>query len=271
MRWIALVAVSVAVLLGLFWVFQRRLIYLPSQAVPDVDAVLPGAEEVSFSTEDGLTLTAWYMPSDAEDQATVVVFNGNGGNRANRAPLADALSRHGYSVLLVDYRGYGGNPGSPSEEGLLTDARAARSYLISRPDVEEERLVYFGESLGGAVALGLAQESTPAALVLRSPFVSLADIGSHHYPFLPVSLLLRDRYPNDEWVTEVDVPLMMIAGSDDRIVPLEQTERLHELASPPKTLLVVEGAGHNDLALLSGSEMIAGIVEFLDEHLQERT
>lgn len=265
MRWIAILAVSLVVLLGLMWTLQRRLIYLPDQNAPDVDVALPGAEEVMFSTEDDLTLSAWFLAAAAEPRGTVIVFNGNAGNRASRAPLADALSQHGYSVLLVDYRGYGANPGSPSQEGLLTDVRAARSYIASRPEVDPDRLVYFGESLGAGVALGLATETPPAALVLRSPFVSLADIGSHHYPFLPISLLLRDRYPNDHWIGQIDVPVMMIGGSEDRIVPLEQTERLFELASPPKNLLVVEGAGHNDLALLAGTEMIDGIVRFLGE------
>lgn len=267
MRWLALVAIGLVLLLGLLWVFQRRLIYLPDQDVPDVETALTDAEPVDFSTEDGLTLSAWFLPSAGGDKATVIVFNGNAGNRTNRVSLAVALNRNGYSVLLVDYRGYGGNPGSPTEEGLLSDARAARSYAESRPDVDDDRMVYFGESLGAAVALGLASEETPAALVMRSPFLSMADIGSHHYPFLPVSVLLWDRYPNDEWITQIEVPVMMIGGSEDRVVPLEQTERLFKLATTPKRLLVVEGAGHNDFDLLAGAEMIDGIVEFLDETL----
>jgi fermentation-respiration switch protein FrsA (DUF1100 family) len=264
MRWIAVALAGLIVGLGLIWALQRRLIYLPDQEIPDIDTVLPGAEEVTFSTEDDLTLTAWFLPAAAGESGTVMVFNGNAGNRASRSPLGAALSRHGYSVLLVDYRGYGGNPGSPSQQGLLADARAARSYVASRHDVDAARLIYFGESLGAGVALGLASEVPPTALILRSPFVSLADIGSHHYPFLPISLLLSDRYPNDAWITEIDAPVMMIAGSEDRIVPLDQTERLFGLASPPKSLLVIEGAGHNDFALLAGTEMIDGIVEFLE-------
>src|SRR5690606_27765101 len=120
--------------------------------------------------------------------------NGNGGDRSMRVPLASALNRMGLSVLLFDYRGYGGNPGSPSEEGLAADARAAQAWLAAQPGVDQ--IVYFGESLGGAVAVRLAVERSPVALILRSPFTSLADVASVHYPWLPVRRLLLDRYPS---------------------------------------------------------------------------
>ena len=179
--------------LGLIWIMQRRLIYFPTQAVPDAASVLPRIEEATYPTEDGLSLAAWFVPAAGDEPSgTVVVFNGNAGNRADRAPLAEALAGHGYAVLLVDYRGYGGNPGTPSEEALAADARAAVAYLRTRPGIDSERLAYFGESLGAAVALGLAEHQEPAALVLRSPFNSLPDIGSTHYPFLPTSLRLWD-------------------------------------------------------------------------------
>ena len=122
-------------------------------------------------------------------------------------------------MLLLDYRGYVGNPGSPSEDGLLADARAARAYLLSRADVDPARLVYFGESLGAAVAVALAAEHPPAALILRSPFTSLADIAAVHYPFLPAGLMLRDRYESIERIGRVRAPLLVVAGQRDRIVP----------------------------------------------------
>ena len=128
------------------------------------------------------------------------------GHRGHRAPLAEALHEAGLSVLLFDYRGYGGNPGSPSEEGLALDVRAARDFLIGDAGVPPERLLYLGESLGAAVVTELATEHPPAGLVLRSPFVDLAAVAAVHYPFLPARALLRDRFPVAEQLARVDVP-----------------------------------------------------------------
>lgn len=250
--------------LALLWLFQRRLIYLPFPSdVPPADLALPGSEEVVLRTEDGLVLNGWFLPGRGERSTTaVLVCNGNAGSRAYRAPLAEALARHGFSVLLFDYRGYADNPGRPSEEGLLRDARAARAWLAQRPGIE--RVAYFGESLGAAVAVALAAESPPAALILRSPFTSLADVGAHHYPFLPVRLLLRDRYPSIERIGRIGCPLLVIAGERDSIVPKRLSRRLFEAALEPKRWHVVPGADHNDLELLAGRELIAATVELLD-------
>jgi fermentation-respiration switch protein FrsA (DUF1100 family) len=259
--------VMAAVLLappGLLWVFQRRLIYVPSPGpVPPAASVLPGASDVSLRTADGLPLQGWFVPVSGRWAPAVLVCNGNGGDRAMRAALAAALSRLGLAVLLFDYRGYGSNPGAPSEEGLAADARAALAYLAGRPDVDPGRIVYFGESLGAAVALRLAIERPPAALVLRSPFASLAEVGRHHYPFLPVSLLLRDRYDSAALAGRLAAPLLVGAGGHDRIVPVDHTRRLFAAAPQPKRLVVLDGADHNDLDLLAGPRLVDELRSFL--------
>ena len=178
-----------------------------------------------------------------------------------RAPLAAALNRMGYSVLLFDYRGYGGNSGRPTEDGLAADARAAEAWLAAQPGVE--RVAYFGESLGAAVAVGLAVQRPPAALVLRSPFTSLPDVGAVHYPWLPVRRLLLDRYPSIERIASVSAPLLVIAGDRDDIVPLSLSKRLYDAAAEPKRFVLVPGAGHNDPALLDGPRMLAEVEGFL--------
>jgi fermentation-respiration switch protein FrsA (DUF1100 family) len=180
-----------------------------------------------------------------------------------RAALAAALSRMGLAVLLFDYRGYGGNPGSPSEEGLAADARAALEYLAGRPEVDPGRVVYLGESLGAAVALRLAVERPPAALVLRSPFASLAEVGRRHYPVLPVSLLLRDRYDSAALVGRLTAPLLVVAGSRDRIVPASHSRRLFAAAPEPKRLVVLDGADHNDHDLHAGPRLVGELRAFL--------
>jgi fermentation-respiration switch protein FrsA (DUF1100 family) len=260
-----LLVAALAVVLAALWALQRRLIYFPFGRVPAPSAVgLDDAEEVAFAAGDGVVLRAWFVPAPASPaRATVLVLNGNAGNRAYRAPLARALRARGLHVLLLDYRGYGGSGGSPSESGLLADARAAREFLLRRPDVDPARVVYFGESLGAAVALALALDHPPAALVLRSPFTSLADVGRVHYPILPVGRLLRDRYANAERIARLRAPLAVIAGDRDSIVPFEQSRALFDAAPDPKRFVAIRGADHNDEPLMWGPEVVgatAGIV-----------
>jgi fermentation-respiration switch protein FrsA (DUF1100 family) len=154
---------------------------------------------------------------------------------------------------------------------LAADARAAQAYLARRSDVDLSRLAYVGESLGTAVAVDLAVEHPPAALVLRSPFTSLSDVGQYHYPFLPVRLLLRDRFSAIDQIRRIRVPLLVIAGGHDRIVPLENSRRLYEAAIAPKTLLVLPEADHNDYELLAGDEMVEAIVRFLQPLVVQAT
>ncbi|HEY8371729.1 MAG TPA: alpha/beta fold hydrolase [Pseudonocardiaceae bacterium] len=252
--------------LALLWVFQRRLVYLPTTTpVPPADQVLPGAREVTLHTADGLRLGAWFLPAATADHGvTVLVAPGNAGDRSLRAPLARALSQRGLSVLLFDYRGYGGNPGHPSEEGLARDVRAARRFLTERERVPGERILYYGESLGAAVVTELATEQPPGGLVLRSPFVDLASVGQVHYPFLPVRLLLRDRFPVVEHLKRVTVPTVVVYGTADTVVPPEQSVTVAEAAPGRARPVPVEGADHNDRALLDGTQLVTAIVDLAD-------
>jgi uncharacterized protein len=259
----ASVVMALALLVVLFsWTFQRRLIYLPSTgAVPSATTILAGARDVQLATTDGLRLGAWYIPaSGPAGTFTVLVANGNAGDRSLRAPLARALANQGLGVLLFDYRGYGGNPGSPSEEGLARDVRAARQFLINE-GVPDDRLQYYGESLGAAVVAELATEHPPAGLVLRSPFSNLASVGQIHYPFLPVRALLKDRFPVAEYVARVGVPITVVYGTEDSIVPAEESRRSVAAARGPTRLVAVEGAGHNDPALLNGDVLVQAVVD----------
>ena len=260
---VAIVALVASGLLALVWSQQRRLIYFPSRGpVPPAAAVLPNGQDVVLETDDGIRLGAWYFPVPGGGPA-VLVCNGNGGDRSGRVELAAALNRMGLSVLLFDYRGYGANPGKPSEDGTAADARAAQAWLAAQPGVE--KIVYFGESLGAAVAVGLAVERPPAALILRSPFTSLPDVGAMHYPWLPVRLLLTDRYPSIDRIGSVHVPVMVIAGDRDDIVPETLSRRLYDAANEPKRYVLVPGAGHNDPELLDGRQMLDSIDGFLSE------
>lgn len=255
-------AAAVAVLAVLAWSFQRRLVYFPAAGPPPPAAdVLDGARDVELRTADGLALGAWLIPASSPDAATVLVAAGNGGDRAGRAPLAKALAENGLGVLLFDYRGYAGNPGRPTEEGLALDVRAARTFLLEEAGVNADRLLYFGESLGAAVVTELAAEHPPAGLLLRSPFTDLAAVGRVHYPFLPLEALLWDRYALTEHLQHVEVPTKVVLGSQDTIVPPGQSRAVAAAAPQLHDLVVVHGADHNDLALLNGQQLIAAVLE----------
>ena len=225
---------------------QRQFMYFPDPVLPGPDKVnLPETEAVKLHTSDGLELVSWLVRAPGA-KYTAVVFHGNAGNISHRGFLADALKEAGCSTLLVEYRGYGGNPGSPSEQGLYRDARAALASLKARGDVDATRLIYFGKSLGSGPAMQLAVEHEPAALVLDSPFTSMVDVAAHHHWYLPVRWLVWDKYENLSKIGQVKCPVLVIHGDRDRIVPTSHGRKVFAAANEPKDLLIIPGGGHND-------------------------
>ncbi len=267
MRPVLVVLVVMVLLLTLLWLGQRRLIYFPDRAVPPpADQVVPGARDLVLDTSDGVRLGAWLLPPTAADRRmAVLVAPGNGGSRLGRVTLATALTAEGFTVLLFDYRGYGGNPGSPTEAGLARDVRAAREGLLRAPGVVPDRIIYYGESLGAAVAAELATAHPPAGLVLRSPFVDLASVGREQYPFLPVRALLRDRFPVADHVARVSAPTVVVYGTADSLVPARQSRAVAERAAGLVRTVAVDGADHNDDALFAGGQVVDAVVDLADQ------
>jgi hypothetical protein len=257
--------IAALVVLAVLWFGQRGLIYFPQTDVPPPAAVgLPQAEPVIFATEDGLTLDGWFVPANSPASGyTIVVFNGNAGHRGHRASLAGQLAARGIAVLLFDYRGYGGNPGLPSEEGLARDARAALAWAGGRPDVDRTRLVLFGESLGTGVAVALAAEREIGALILDAPYTSIADVGAAAYPFAPVRWLLKDPFRSDQRIARVKAPLLMLHGARDNIVPIAFGEKLFSLANQPKHMVRFPLGGHVNLDDYGAAKVVN---EFLSAH-----
>jgi fermentation-respiration switch protein FrsA (DUF1100 family) len=263
---VVVVAAVLVLVLTVAWVFQRHLIYFPATGpVAPAAEVLPGASDVVLTTGDGLRLGAWLVPAGEPDRGiTVLVAAGNAGDRSLRAPLAAALAAEGLAVLLVDYRGYGGNPGDPTEDGLARDVDAAYRFLVEERGVPPDRLLYYGESLGAAVVTGLATRRPPAGIALRSPFVDLASVGRTHYPFLPVGALLRDRYPLAEQLRTVTAPAVVVYGGVDSVVPPEQSRAVAGSAPALHAVVEVPGADHNDRSLLDGRALVAAVVSLAD-------
>ena len=243
-----LVVLLGATVFAMLWALQRQLIYFPDATpVPPAGEVIAGARDVTLRTADGLELGAWFLPATGPVDAglAVLVAPGNGGNRAGRAGFAQELSRRGLAVLLLDYRGYGGNPGSPSEDGLAADADAA-VVALTELGYPPQRTIYFGESLGTGVIAALQVRHPPAGVVLRSPFTELADVAAYHYPWLPIRALLRDRFPVLEHHATSHVPITVIYGDRDSVVPAALSARVADQAPSLVERVVIHGAEHND-------------------------
>lgn len=262
--------VVVLVVLPVAW--QRSLIYAPDRSpVPPAADVLRDGRDLPLRTADGLELEAWFLPGGDEGPGAgyaVLVLPGNAGNRLGRAGLAEELGARGFAVLLLDYRGYGGNPGDPSEEGLAADADAAVAAL-AREGFDRDRRIYLGESLGTGVATGLAARTAPAGMVLRSPFPALTDLGAHHYPWLPVRTFLRDRFPVAEHLRPggdaAGVPVTVVLGDADEVVPPPLSREVAAAARESGSLeeeVVLRGAGHND-PVMFGSRIADAVADLV--------
>lgn len=233
-----------AVIVAGVYIFQRNLQYFPDKKqVSPAAAGLTGIEELTLETTDGETLVAWHAPAE-KDRPTIVYFHGNGGALWYRADRVQMFSEAGYGVFLLSYRGYGGSTGTPSEAGLMRDGAAAIDHL-KRQGVPLERMVFYGESLGCAVAVQLAAEHTPGAVILEAPFTSAIDIGAKVYWWLPVRWLMKDRFESITFIKRLTAPLLILHGERDEVVPLESAKALYAAAAEPKTLLIVKDGGHH--------------------------
>jgi fermentation-respiration switch protein FrsA (DUF1100 family) len=240
----------------------HALVFLPSRPVTwtPAEVDLPFAD-VDIVTEDGERLHGWWIPARTRVAGHVLLCHGNAGNVGDRVPHAALLSATGFDVLLFDYRGYGRSSGRPSEDGTYRDARAARAALLAQPGVEPGRVLYLGESLGGAVALALALQAPPAGLVLQSTFTSIRDMARRHYPFIPPSLV-PDAYPSLSRIGRLRAPVLVIHGERDTIVPPMHGDELFAAAPEPKRLHRVHDADHNDLVTRAGGEWAGAIASW---------
>ena len=247
-----------AALVGALYVWQRSLMYFPERARTPPAAAGFDAEEVRLQAPDGETLVAWYRAPDV-DKPLLLYFHGNGGSLRLRAARFHELTRNGTGLLAVSYRGYGGSSGSPSEAGLLADARAAYDFASAR--VAASRIVLFGESLGTGVAVALAAERPAAKLILNSPYNSTVELAARQYPFVPVRWLMKDQFRSDERIGAVTAPVLVLHGERDGVIPIASAERLFARIQAPKRFLRFPQGGHDDLdrygALASVEQFIA--------------
>ena len=260
------IAVLLVVLSATMLIFERKLIYFPQRAHDVLPRDLGLAfEDLRLTAEDGVGIHAFYLPPPGVPRWTVLLAHGNAGNVSHRLDRTLLLqSRLGAAVLLFDYRGYGRSEGSPDEEGTYRDARAAHRFLVEEKRVRPDRLVLFGESLGSAVALDLALSRPCRALVLESPFASVPAMARAVYPFLPLWPFVRTRYDNEAKASRLAVPLLVLHGERDEIVPFAQGRRVFDAAPGPKRFFAIPGAGHNDTYLVGGDAYWDVVRDFLE-------
>ncbi len=262
------IVLGYAALAAILFVFQSRFIYFPEMGRQDkatpAQLRLP-FEEVRIATADGETLHGWFVPAP-DARATVLFFHGNAGSIVHRLDWLPMFQQLHLSALMIDYRGFGASTGSPSETGTYADAEAAWRYLTETRRHAPNRIVVFGESLGGAVAAHLAARNPPAALVLHSAFTSAPDLAADLYPFLPARLLTRFAYDTLASVKAARCPLLVAHSPQDEIVPVSHGRRLLDAAPGDKAWIELAGS-HNDGFLFMRAEWIRAFDAFLKNHL----
>jgi hypothetical protein len=242
-------------LVGGLYVFQRHLLYFPDVARPELgDLTALDVREVTLTTADRLSLLSWYLPP-RDGRPVIAYFHGNGGHIGYRAGRLRKFAQKGYGVLMTEYRGYGGNPGTPTEPGLIADGAAALDFLGGE-EITPNRLVIYGESLGSGVAVPLAAKREVAGLILEAPFTSVAEVAQYHYSFMPASTLVRDRFDSLARIGDVKAPILILHGERDLIVPARFGRALFDAAPEPKELWIAQEAGHENLVRYGAFEAI---------------
>ncbi|MGH8584227.1 MAG: alpha/beta hydrolase [Gammaproteobacteria bacterium] len=263
------VATALAVLwlaaAGLLYLFQEQMVFIPARRlVATPQALGLRYEDVRIEAGDeGISLHGWYVPA-AVRAPTLLYLHGNAGNVSHRLVPLQVLHALGLNVLIIDYRGYGLSGGRPSEEGTYRDAAAAWAFLTLQRAIRPGRIVLYGESLGAAVAIWLANRYTPGAVLLEAPFTSLQEVARRHFPIFPAGLILHLHYPSLERIAALSCPILIIHSRSDEIVPIEQGLRLYAAASVKHKRFFERSGGHNDAFFLEPEPLAAAIRAFLN-------
>jgi len=251
-------------------VFERQLIYFPTAADdgwPMPQLANGDLEEIELVTEDGVRVFVWHVTTRQPRIATILFFHGNGGNVFHRAEHIDGMAAQGLDVVLLEYRGYGKSTGIPSEDGLYRDAEAAYRYVTEDRGVDPHEIVLYGESLGSAVAVEIATRRVVSGLVVTSGFTSVREVGRLYYPFLPAAAfrLISHRYETLEKIGKLAIPVLVIHGTQDSIIPFSMGQTLFESLAGPRHWLPIEGADHNNVPEIGGSVYFNRLAEFAHE------
>ena len=215
------------------YLFQRNLLYHPTENNYFGDQLTVSIDKVKIKTQDNIELTAWYHSKNLNDYKTILFLHGNAGSLENRIHKINHFKDMNVNFLLVSWRGFSGNKGKPTEKGLYLDAKGAVAWLKSK-GIRENNIIIYGESLGTGVATEIAQNKNFGGIILESPFTSMIAAGKDKYPYLPVRLLLKDKYESDKKIKNINSPILIMHGKVDNIVPFHMGKKMYELANEPK-------------------------------------
>ena len=229
---IGILAIYISVLILLF-IFQRNLMYHPNENNYFGDKLNVSVEKVKIKTTDNLNLLGWFHKKNLKKFKTIIYFHGNAGTLENRIHKLNHFKDMDVNFLIIAWRGFSGNKEKPNEEDLYRDGLSAVNWVIDQ-EVKEEDIILYGESLGTGIATEVAQQKNYAGVILETPFTSMVAAAKNFYPYLPVSLLLKDRYENDKKIKNINIPLLVMHGEKDEIVPFKMGKKIYDLANEPK-------------------------------------
>jgi len=260
-----IIHIVVAIVFVLVYIryFEHKSLYFPTKEIEFVpSAVGLSYEDIYLETDDGIRLNAWFIPA-RDSKLTLLFCHGNGGNISHRVEKILILNELGLDIFIFDYRGYGRSSGRPSERGLYKDAQAVYDYLIAEKKVSPDRIVLYGESLGGVVAVDLAAIKTAKALITESMLSSTKDVARVVYPIFP-NFLISSKFDSVSKIKNVNIPKLIIHSKNDEIIPFSQSQKIFKASPEPKKQLVLIGS-HNTCFLDSSDVYTSGIREFLGE------
>jgi fermentation-respiration switch protein FrsA (DUF1100 family) len=246
----AIIAVYVLAVVLLF-LFQRRLIFFPGKLPENFNLKLKqNQEELFLTTSDDEHINAIFCQGNRDE--VVLYFHGNAGDLSGWKFVAEDFDTLGYSMLIIDYRGYGKSSGQITEEGFYNDGEAAYNYLLQERGYKADQILMHGRSIGTGVAVEMAARHTPRALVLESPYTSLGALANEKLPFLFPSLYMRFSFNNLKKIGNIPCPVVMVHGTRDELIPPAHSERLFKAVTGPKKRFLINGGGHNDLNAFEG-------------------
>jgi len=233
LQFILTIFVIYFLVLVFLYFYQRNLLYHPNENNYSGDKISVDIEKVKIQTADNIELLGWYHKKNLKDYKTLVYFHGNAGSLENRIHKLNHFQDMNINFLIIAWRGFNGNKGKPSERGLYVDGKSAIDWLIKK-GVDEKNLILYGESLGTGVATHLAQNKNYAGVILETPFTSMIDAAKNFYPYIPINLLLKDKFENFKKVKNINAPILVMHGEVDKIVPFSMGKKIYEIANNPK-------------------------------------
>ena len=244
------------------YLYQRKLLYHPSENNYTGDEIQFEYKEVFIEVDKDINLKSWFLEKDLKKYKTILYFHGNAGDLTNRVHKLNELNKLNVNILIISWRGFSGNPGNPTEKNLYNDAKKTVAWL-NEAGVKNKNIILYGESLGTGVATELGQDNSFAGIVLESPFTSIADAAKIYYPYLPINLLIKDRYDSSKKIKNINTPILIMHGKKDNIVPLYMGERLFKIANKPKKFLQVE---EDDHMLTYNDNLLSEINKFISKY-----